>query len=396
MPQTAKKRRSFPFLLLSILILTLACFMNAEIKRADSQPMAQAASPHQVGGKFRNPYLPPRSRWGDFWRWRLGLGPQEEPALPSGEVPPYRPEIVAPDQNYLNHADPQTIQLTWLGHATFLIQVAGLNILTDPMFSERASPVSFAGPKRVAPLPLHPAELPPIHAVVISHNHYDHLDKASIATLSASVDYFVPLGLAVWFQRLGRHRVQEMDWWQTTDYGPIRMHCVPSQHFSMRTPFDANRSLWAGWVLETPAGTIFFAGDTGYTPQFQEIGRRFGPMRLALIPIGGYRPRWFMRPMHLDPVEAVQVHREVMAQQSIGMHWGTFKLTDEPLAEPPLYLHQVLRQSQLPPEQFQVMRIGETKIFTQGKLAWPTDRKPAAARERGTETRAKPGVIPTN
>ncbi len=181
--------------------------------------------------------------------------------------------------------------------------------------------------------------------------------------LGNKVKFFVPLGLSRWFQEAGLDNVTELDWWQFAELGPIRLHCVPAQHFSMRTPFDTNRVLWAGWVLSTPSGNIFFAGDTGYSPDFREIGQRLGPMRLALIPIGGYMPRWFMKPMHLDSREAVWVHRDVQSQQSIGMHWGTFKLTEEPLVEPPLYLQQVLQEENIPQERFIVLRFGETRIF---------------------------------
>mgnify|MGYP005841111219 CR=1 FL=1 len=345
-----------------LILLIFFCLCPGPAGAGNDAPPSRAGE-HWLDGKFRNPHLQAKSRWGDFWRWRLGFGPQEQSALPPATVPAYQPQPLIPDLNSLNHADPRKIQLTWLGHTTFLIQVAGVNILTDPMFSERASPLSFAGPKRLVPPPLRPTQLPPIQAVVISHNHYDHLDQASVSALGPQVNFLVPLGLAAWFQRTGLPKVQELDWWQTASLGPIRYHCVPAQHFSMRRPFDANRTLWAGWVLETPAGKIYFAGDTGYSPDFQEIGRRLGPMRLALIPIGGYMPRWFMRPMHLDPPEAVQVYRDVRAQQAIGMHWGTFKLTEEPLGEPPLYLQQVLRQQELSPEQFLVLRIGETRVF---------------------------------
>ncbi|MGQ9922267.1 MAG: MBL fold metallo-hydrolase, partial [Desulfobacca sp.] len=349
--------------LLLPLIFLHGCPVSKVVDGAASSESYKLAPAHHGAGKFRNPHLAAKGRWGDFWRWRFGLGPQEKTALPPETIPDYQPEVLTPDLNCLNHADPQTIQVTWLGHATFLVQVAGLNILTDPMFSDRASPVQFAGPKRLIPPPLRPEELPPIHAVVISHNHYDHLDRNSVKRLGSGVTFFVPLGLATWFRQAGLPKVRELDWWQSAPFDRIRFHCVPVQHFSIRTPFDANRTLWAGWVLATPAGKIFFAGDTGYSPDFWDIGRRLGPMRLALIPIGGYMPRWFMRPMHLDPREAVQVHRDVGAQQSIGMHWGTFKLTEEPLAEPPLYLRQVLAEEQLPPEQFLILRCGETKVF---------------------------------
>ncbi len=347
------------------LILGQVCGGRAAAGKPDGEE-AQARPWQRPDGTFRNPHLPAtgRSRWGDFWRWRLGLGPQEATALPREELPPYRPQVERPDLNHLNHADPRTIQVTWLGHATFLIQAGGLNVLTDPIFSDRASPVGFAGPKRLAPPPLRPEELPPIQAVLISHNHYDHLDRASVVALGRQVSFFVPLGLAKWFQQVGLPQVQELDWWQSVSFGPLRLHCVPAQHFSIRSPWNANRSLWAGWVMETPAGKIYFAGDTGYSPDFQEIGRRLGPMRLALIPIGGYMPRWFMRPMHLDPPEAVQVFQDVQAHQAIGMHWGTFRLTEEPPSEPPLYLQRVLQQQGIPEDRFLVLRLGETRVFS--------------------------------
>ncbi|MBM4286735.1 MAG: MBL fold metallo-hydrolase [Deltaproteobacteria bacterium] len=326
--------------------------------------MAQnQAPPHHQPGGFRNPHFDASGRGKDFFRWRFGLGPKEEPALSPETIPAFHPQMTPVDLNCLNHADPETIQITWFGHSTFLIQVAGLNILTDPHFNHRASPVSFAGPRRLTPLPLRQEELPPIQAAIVSHNHYDHLDRTTVRKLGNGVRFFVPLGLAQWFRREGLENVEELDWWQTTRFGAIRLHCVPAQHFSIRTPFDTNKALWAGWVLATPPGNIYFAGDTGYSPDFWEIGARLGPMRLALIPIGGYRPRWFMRPMHLDPGEAVQVHRDVRSQQSIGMHWGTFKLTEEPLAEPPLLLQKELAEAGVPAGRFIVLGFGETRVF---------------------------------
>lgn len=318
---------------------------------------------HHVSGGFKNVHIDNNSRRGDFFRWRFGLGPREEPALHPETVPASQLRVVAPDLNTLNHADPGTIQLTWIGHSTFLIQVAGLNILTDPIFSDRASPVKFIGPRRFTPPALRQEDLPAIQAAMISHNHYDHLDEDSVKRLGNRVKFFVPLGLSKWFQAAGLDSVTELDWWQVTEFGPIRLHCVPAQHFSMRTLFDANKTLWAGWVLETPVGKIFFAGDTGYSPDFREIGQRLGPMRLSLIPIGGYMPRWFMQPMHLNPREAVLVHQDVRSHESIGMHWGTFKLTEEPVGEPPLFLQKALDEKSVIPETFIALNIGETRIF---------------------------------
>jgi N-acyl-phosphatidylethanolamine-hydrolysing phospholipase D len=318
---------------------------------------------HHVPNGFKNLHIDGRRRWGEFLRWRFGFGPKEEPALPLNTIPPFLPRVVAADLNSLNHAHPDTIQITWIGHATFLIQVAGINILTDPIFSDRASPVSFAGPRRLLPPAISQEHLPPIQLTIISHNHYDHLDRMSVTKLGNRVKFLVPLGMSKWFREAGLNNVTELDWWQSAEFGKIRLHCVPAQHFSMRTPFDHNKILWASWVLETPKGNIFFAGDTGYSEDFREIGQKLGPMRLALIPIGGYMPRWFMKSMHLNPQEAVQVHQDVQSQQSIGMHWGTFKLTEEPLAEPPLFLQKVLQERKFAPDKFIVLPFGETKIL---------------------------------
>lgn len=323
-----------------------------------------SSPPHHGPRGFRNLHLKPQpSRLLGLLRWQLGLGPKEEPALPPEAVPPYRPEVLPPDLNHLNSPDPGRIQVTWIGHATFLLQIAGLNILTDPIFSERASPFSFAGPKRIAPPGVPWEDLPRIDAVIISHNHYDHLDAATVKNLGNRPRFLVPLGLAAWFEKAGLHNVVDLDWWQFADLGPLRFHCVPAQHFSSRSLFDRDATLWSCWVVETPAGRIFFSGDTGYGPDFQEIGARFGPLRLSLLPIGGYRPRWFMRAMHVNPEEAVRMHQDLRSQQSIGMHWGTFQLTDEPLGEPPLFLRRALGQAGIPEEKFVVMKIGETRAL---------------------------------
>ncbi len=325
----------------------------------------QTASPAHHGPRgFLNPHLREESRTWDFCRWQLGLGPPERPALPPGQVPRYTPRVVAPDLARLRHPDPRAIQVTWVGQDTFLLQTAGLNILTDPIFSPRASPVSFIGPRRLAPPGVPWEQLPRIHAVFISHNHYDHLDAPTVQRLGRGPRFFVPLGLGDWFKGLGlAENVTELDWWQTATLGPLRVVSVPAQHFSMRTPFDRNRSLWCGWVLEAPAGKIYFAGCSGYSPYFSEIGTRFGPLALSLLPIGCYQPRWFMKPMHLNPPEAVRVHRELRSRASIGMHWGTFKLTDEPLGEPPVYLRQALQDAGVPQEEFITLGFGETRTY---------------------------------
>jgi N-acyl-phosphatidylethanolamine-hydrolysing phospholipase D len=314
---------------------------------------------HHTASGFRNLHSKRLRGRGALLRWVLGLGPEEPRAVASEKVPRYRASYAEPDRALIDTPPASAVTVTWIGHATFLIQVPGLNLLTDPVFSERCSPVGFAGPRRLARPGLALGELPRIDGVLISHNHYDHLDRASVRAL-AGAHFFVPLGLKRWFRRNGITAVTEMDWWQRYSCHGQRLHCVPAQHFSGRGVHDHNRSLWAGWVVETNLGNVYFAGDTGYAPIFERIGERLGPMRLALIPIGSYRPRWFLGDRHVDAAEAVRIHREVRARRSIGMHWGTFQLSREPLAEPPLYLAQARAVAGLGAADFGVLGIGET------------------------------------
>jgi N-acyl-phosphatidylethanolamine-hydrolysing phospholipase D len=332
---------------------------------AGQSPSTAAAEPpaHHEKGGYRN--LAPHEEPGFFGvlKWWFGGGPKDAPPVPADQLPAFLPPVTTPDLNSIHHAPKDAIQATWIGHAAFLVQAGGLNILTDPMFGERASPVSFAGPKRLAPPGIALKDLPKIDAVIISHNHYDHLDEDSVKALGNTPRYFVPLGFAAWFKERGITNVQELDWWASAEMGGLRFHAVPAQHFSSRTLFDRNEVLWSGWVIETPAGKVYFSGCTGYAPLFQEIGKRLGPMRLSFIPIGGYSPRWFMRTMHVDPPEAVRIHQDVRSEQSVGMHWATFELTDEPLSEPPVYLRKVLHDSNIREERFIVMKIGGTSVF---------------------------------
>ncbi len=235
--------------------------------------------------------------------------------------------------------NPNAAQITWIGHSTFLLQVNGLNILTDPIFSDRASPISFAGPKRSTPPALTIEQLPSIDIVLISHNHYDHLDKRTIKALHRNqpdkpISYFVPLGQKAWFDKLGIAQVTELDWWDNAQINNITIHAVPVQHWSSRTPFDRNTVLWAGFVIDAPQLSTLFVGDSGYSDDFKTIAQRLGGVDLALVPIGAYDPRWFMKSAHMDPEEALQVVQDVGATRAIGMHWGTFALTDEPMEEP--------------------------------------------------------------
>jgi N-acyl-phosphatidylethanolamine-hydrolysing phospholipase D len=237
--------------------------------------------------------------------------------------------------------------LTWVGHSTFLVQLDGVNVLTDPIWSDRASPVTFAGPRRLVPPGLRFEDIPRIHAVVISHDHYDHLDVATVRRLAeAHRPVFVaPLGLREWFAELGIHDVVELDWWESHRVHGLTFTATPAQHSSGRTLRDQNRRLWASWVIAGRERRLFFAGDTGYAPIFLEIGERLGPFDVAAIPIGGYSAYEARHPNHVNPEEAVQVFEEVQARLLVPMHWGTFELNREPFQEPPTrLLREALRR----------------------------------------------------
>jgi len=239
------------------------------------------------------------------------------------------------------------LRVTFVNHATVLLQTEGLNLLTDPVWSNRVSPVSFAGPPRHRAPGIRFEDLPPIDAILLSHNHYDHLDAPTLRRLAAdhSPSVFCPLGVARLVRRCGLRDVQELDWWQSTMWRGREIDCVPAQHFSARTPFDRNRTLWCGWVLNGEQGNIYFAGDTGFGDFFQEIGRRFAPIRLALLPIGAYEPEWFMGPVHMTPEQAVEARALAGVAVAVGIHFGTFSLADDGESDPTARLWQALAGS---------------------------------------------------
>ena len=324
---------------------------------------ADPNKPHHVEGKFRNvhPYDPPGLT--DFIKWRWNALWKE---IPEKEAYDFALTETYPD--YLQSNASQTT-LTWIGHATLLLQVDGKNILTDPQFSKRASPVQWAGPERVVEPGISLDQLPVIDAVIISHDHYDSLDSWSIKQLHQRPGgdetlFYVPLGLKDWFEDHGIHNVVELDWWEDDSSLALKITAVPVQHWSKRTAFSRNDTLWAGWVVETPGFKFFFGGDSGYTPHFKEIGDAFGGFDLAAIPIGAYEPRWFMKAHHISPEEAVQVHLDVRAKRSVGIHWGTFILTDEPLDEPPRLLEAEMRRRGIDRSEFIVMEHGETRMLS--------------------------------
>jgi N-acyl-phosphatidylethanolamine-hydrolysing phospholipase D len=253
--------------------------------------------------------------------------------------------------------------VTWIGHSTFLVRMDGVTFLTDPMFSHRASPFSFMGPRRmVAPgVPLD--ELPAIDFVLQSHDHYDHLDRRTVEYLvRRGVPFLGPLGLGEWIRSLGG-QASELDWWQDTELQGLRIHCVPARHFSARTLRDRQRRLWCGWVVTGPTRKFYFAGDTGYASHFTEIGDRLGPFDLAALPIGAYVPAEIMHDVHVTPEEALRIAQDVKAQRVVAMHFGTFDLTDEPVDEPPKRFRAEAERLGWGEDRAWIMKIGETRAW---------------------------------
>ena len=344
----------------------LALFAGALLAGCYHNPYYAADKPHRGPEGFRNNYPhDPHPGLGSLIAWKWEAWWAGLPREPEGG---YRPEVAHPDVGALR-ARMVNPSVTWIGHATLLVQMGGMNILTDPHFTGRASPFSWLGPERRVPPAIPLEELPHIDLVVLSHNHYDHLDQESVVRLNAQPGgaprFLVPLGLQAWFAAQGITNVREMDWWESDQVGGLRAHFVPVQHWSARTRFDKDETLWGGWVLEDPAFKFFFAGDTGYSKDFRDIRERLGPLDLAALPIGAYAPRWFMKSMHVNPEEAVQIHRDLEARFSIAVHWGTFQLTDEPIDEPPRRLAEALGEAGVDPERFIVLRIGETRNIDQ-------------------------------
>ena len=308
-----------------------------------------------VDGVFVNNYVSHKSSFKDFWKWRRESSKPEPIAFP----------MVENDPEYLKSNKSENT-ITWIGHSTFLLQIDGINILTDPHFTKRASPLSFMGPSRTTPPGLKIEELPFIDFVLISHNHYDHLDSKTIQLLLKKQNvnqptFFVPLKLRNILSKLGARNVMEHEWWQMTQFKNLEIHSVPVQHWSKRTFNDTNKTLWCGWVVKANNFKYFFVGDTGYSKDFKDIQKKFGSFDLSTIPIGAYAPRWFMKDSHCNVEEAIQIHKDVKSKKSIAMHWGTFQLTDEPMDEPIKLLQELTKQLKISKDEFSYMTHGQTK-----------------------------------
>ncbi len=261
---------------------------------------------------------------------------------------------------------PAAPALTFIGHSSFLIRLPGLNVLTDPVFSRRCSPVSWAGPQRVRAPGVALEDLPPIGLILLSHNHYDHMDIPALRRIRRRhprAAIVTTLGNAPFLAGHGLPGAVELDWWQNHQEAGATITVTPARHFAARTLWDRNRTLWGGFMLEHDGQKIYFAGDSGYTTYFKQIGQRLGAPDLALIPIGAYEPRDFMAPVHINPAEAVQAFQDLGARRAVGMHFGTFQLTAEPIDAPPRDLATARAATGLAPEAFTVLDIGESLAF---------------------------------
>ena len=334
-----------------LFLLTVAC------GSVETEPLTDRPS-HHVEGGFRNAdpdFHRPSSwtRWSFVVRrlWMSSVAPR------AFDAPRIANDGTALRSGLLNPS------ITWIGHSTLLVQLDGLNFLTDPTWSERASPVSWAGPRRLSPPGLAFENLPPIDVVVISHDHYDHLDLATVKRLAEKHNplFLVPLGVKAWFADNGMSRVEELDWWQEREYRGVKFVCLPAQHFSQRTLWDGNTRLWAAWAVMSENRRLYFSGDTGYFADFKEIGKQMGPFDMAAIAIGAYLPPVIMKPVHVTPEEAVQAFVDLNARRLLGIHWGTFDLAEEPLAEPPGRMLAEAHRQGIGSERAWIFKVGETR-----------------------------------
>jgi N-acyl-phosphatidylethanolamine-hydrolysing phospholipase D len=342
---------------------------SAQAHTEQQLPHSRNVSHLPSAGKFGNPW-PGVEFHGvaDFLKWVLFKRPftRKEPRRTIAEFPQATPRFERP------RAASDLLTITWVGHTTFLVQIGGMNVLLDPVWSDRASPIPILGPKRRTPPGIPFETLPPIDLVVISHDHYDHLDLQTVRRIVRTFPtarWIAPLGVARWLRARGARVDAELDWWESATVAGIALTCTPAQHFSGRYPTNRNSTLWCGWVLRSATHTLFFAGDTAYHPEFAEIASTLGPFDAAILPIGAYEPRWFMSAVHMDAIQAVDAYADLTRNAPahptlfVASHWGTFKLTDEPMDEPPILARQAWLARGLPTERLWIAQHGETRMI---------------------------------
>lgn len=317
---------------------------------------------HFNGKKFGHPYHPKGRSLFDIIKWSL-TGDRGEWKKVSGRES---------GKSFSPTVNDESIAVTFVNHSTFLIQCDGLNILTDPIWSDRASPYSWIGPERMRPPGIRFDELPEIDLVLISHNHYDHLDLPTVLRLNERFSPFfvTSLGVAQYLQKQGIDKTTDLDWWKEYNFNnKTKITATPAKHFSGRGVLDRDRTLWCGYVIQSEEKTVYFVGDTAYGGFFSKIGKQFPSIDLSFIPIGAYKPRWFMQDIHCSPEEAVKIHRDVNSAQSVGMHFGTFPLADEGMEEPKRNLERAKHKYRISPNDFITLKEGESQSIIPARTA---------------------------
>jgi len=304
--------------------------------------------------KFDDRATRPERGPGDIFAWKV-LRRKDGPKRPDyKEVDAVRPGVRAGGAEALASGDAVAV---WIGHATWAVRIGGQLVVTDPIW---AKSISNVVPRLVEPGVALDA-MPKVDIVLVTHDHRDHMDLPTLKKLGDEPLYIVPIGNGERIAKLGTRRIVELDWWQTHEVGSLRITLVPARHWSMREPWNKNATLWGGYVVRGPEGAFYHSGDTAYGEHFAEIATRAGAIDWAMLPIGGYSPRWFMEPQHVDPIEAARGFAALGARNMLAMHWGTYRLTDEAVGEPPERLRAYWAEQGLPPERLWICDVGEAR-----------------------------------
>ena len=307
--------------------------------------------------RFSNPWPHEENGVLDILRWKLRLSQKEHALIPdAGSDPADLQRLRADDLAKMPEVG---WRITWLGHASFLVQGAGVNLLIDPVFADYCSPVPVRPLRRKVPAPCGIADLPPIHAVLLTHSHYDHLDLRTLKALGEKPQIIIAEGHSAWLAKKLSRPVQELRWEQSLRLSDeVKLTATPAQHFTARTPFDRNKAHWCGWLIEGAGCKLWHVGDSAYCPAFRDLGQTQGPIDFAMIPIGAYQPRRVMKSIHMNPEEAVQAFQDARCLRAAAMHWGTFALTDEPMQEPVLRLRLEMERRSLALDAFTAQAVG--------------------------------------